>query len=46
MLAQRLHWPSVEWGLQHISSEEITEWFAVLKLEADEREAEPRKARR
>jgi hypothetical protein len=33
-----LHWPSVEWGLQRISSRELTEWIALAKVEAKEEE--------
>jgi hypothetical protein len=32
-LALALGWPSVEWGLKHISSTELTEWMAYIELE-------------
>ena len=32
-LALALGWPSVDWGLKHISSSELAEWFAFMELE-------------
>lgn len=45
-LALALGWPSVAWGLQHISSTELTEWLAFIELEGlPEINAEVRSAR-
>lgn len=32
-LALALGWPSVEWGLNHMGSQELTEWMAFFELE-------------
>lgn len=32
-LALALGWPSVEWGLSHMGSQELTEWMAYFELE-------------
>lgn len=45
-MALALHWPSVEWGLRHISSAELTEWLVYIELEGlPEMNAEIRAAR-
>ncbi|GEM_PF-787934 len=32
-LALSLHWPSVAWGLAHISARELAEWEAYYRVE-------------